>query len=104
MQAKRENDHVYYKRPPHELPHLQKAQRLVKVSPFTLPNPHPIISELAKLDAFSASPLPEGSPDPLGQGLRATPMSGSPASGEAASQQMQKAGVARRYEGPRFES
>ena len=58
LQAKRENDHVYYKRPPQAVPSLHPPQRLVKTSPFVLPQPHPITSDLASLDAFSAAPTP----------------------------------------------
>lgn len=56
---------MYYKRPPTQLPALVPPQRLVKITAYTLPQPHQCIQELSKLDAFSAAPgLPSLVQDP----------------------------------------
>jgi hypothetical protein len=65
MQAKRENDNLYYQRPPQMLPSLQPPQRMVKPILWVLPPIHPCLQELTSLDAFSSVPedvTPEAGP------------------------------------------
>lgn len=56
VQAKRENDTVYFQRVPAELPRLVEGRRLVNATPLVLPQPPESLRELFSLDAFAASP------------------------------------------------
>ena len=60
MQAKKENDHVYFQRVPAESPALPQPRKVIPdTGSYMLPAPHPIVSELRAPKAFSAEPIPE---------------------------------------------
>ena len=54
---KRENEHVYYQRPPQELPALPEGKRMAKATPFVLPPPAPLLTDFGTLDVFKSGML-----------------------------------------------
>lgn len=59
MQAAKENEHVYYQRPPQEVPALLEPRRLVAATALPLPQAAASVKELTALDAFAAVPQAE---------------------------------------------
>ena len=74
LQAKKDNENVYYQRPPRELPALAEPRRLVTPAALTLPPAAPSVLELRSIDAFAASAPPEATVSRGAEGLVPVPV------------------------------